>query len=365
MKQYLCLAAIALLQLGGPLFSMTLIPANHPFIQYVGRWDLTDSLHPKHSWPGVYIIVSFTGSSIGIRSNDATNYYNVYIDGTLHRVFHGEKQGDADYILADSLGKGEHTLMLSKRNISFDEIFTVSGFLLDDGARLLPPPPLPARRIEFVGDSFTAAESNEATAQSLPWVERFPVTNIDKGFGPVIARHYGAQYHTTCRSGGGMYCDWQGIRDLTLPERFNRTLMERDTPKWDFKQWVPDLVMVCLGLNDYSGLKGKDATTFTTPSSMSSREGTWRTDTRRSKPTARLPARSLRLSTQPESFRKPFPGSGFWGDAGARHTHPHGVRRSAEGRAAALLAYCRLAGIRPHSGNQYTCSVFEQTHGAS
>ena len=55
-----------------------------------------------------------------------------------------------------------------------------------------------------------------------------------------------------------MYCDWQGIRDLTLPERFNRTLMERDTPKWDFKQWVPDLVMVCLGLNDYSGLKGKD-----------------------------------------------------------------------------------------------------------
>jgi hypothetical protein len=258
MKQYLCLAAIALLQLGGPLFSMTLIPANHPFIQYVGRWDLTDSLHPKHSWPGVYIIVSFTGSSIGIRSNDATNYYNVYIDGTLHRVFHGEKQGDADYILADSLGKGEHTLMLSKRNISFDEIFTVSGFLLDDGARLLPPPPLPARRIEFVGDSFTAAESNEATAQSLPWVERFPVTNIDKGFGPVIARHYGAQYHTTCRSGGGMYCDWQGIRDLTLPERFNRTLMERDTPKWDFKQWVPDLVMVCLGLNDYSGLKGKD-----------------------------------------------------------------------------------------------------------
>jgi hypothetical protein len=36
--------------------------------------------------------------------------------------------------------------------------------------------------------------------------------------------------------------------------------MEAPEPKWDFKQWTPDLVVICLGLNDYSGLKDKDGT---------------------------------------------------------------------------------------------------------
>jgi hypothetical protein len=31
--------------------------------------------------------------------------------------------------------------------------------------------------------------------------------------------------------------------------------MESVEPKWDFGKWVPDVVVVCLGLNDYSGLK--------------------------------------------------------------------------------------------------------------
>jgi hypothetical protein len=109
--------------------------------------------------------------------------------------------------------------------------------------------------MEFVGDSFTAAESNEATVQALGWEERFPVTNIDLGFASLIARHFGAEYHMTCRSGSGMYCDWQGNLAQTIPARFGRTLMESAVPGWDFTKWIPDVVVLCLGLNDYSGLK--------------------------------------------------------------------------------------------------------------
>ena len=43
-----------------------------------------------------------------------------------------------------------------------------------------------------------------------------------------------------------------------MPYYFDRTLMERKEPKWDFKKWIPNLVIICLGLNDFSGLKGKD-----------------------------------------------------------------------------------------------------------
>ena len=246
---------ILILGFSNIMLSAKFIPADNPNIKYFGRWDLSDSLHAKHSWPGVYICAEFTGTSIGIRIIDKTNYYNVYIDREFYKVFHGDKQGEADYILADSLEDTQHSFRLSKRNITFDEIDVFCGFILDDGATLLPPPPEPKLKIEFIGDSFTAAESNESTEQTLTWEARFPVTNIDKGFAPIIARHYNAQYHTVCRSGIGMVSDWQGNFDIALPKFFDRTLMEAKEPKWDFKSWVPNLVVICLGLNDMSGLK--------------------------------------------------------------------------------------------------------------
>jgi hypothetical protein len=65
-----------------------------------------------------------------------------------------------------------------------------------------------------------------------------------------------------------MVCDWQGKTDITLPLLFDRTLMEAANPKWDFKRWIPDLVVVCLGLNDHSGLKEKDGTVSEEKSAM-------------------------------------------------------------------------------------------------
>jgi len=34
--------------------------------------------------------------------------------------------------------------------------------------------------------------------------------------------------------------------------------MDFPEPKWDFQKWQPDLAVVCLGLNDFSGLKDND-----------------------------------------------------------------------------------------------------------
>jgi len=233
-------------------------PANNPDIQYFGRWDMSDSLHPRYSWPGVYIYAEFSGTAIGVRLTDGTNYFNVYIDGKLQSIFHGTTPGEADYILAEHLQNTRHTFLFSRRNITFEKPYTFSGIILDSNAVLLAPPPKPSRKIEFIGDSFTAAESDETDQPHLEWEARFPVTDIDKGFAPLIARHFNAQYMTTCRSGGGLYCDWQGNTAETLPRRFDRTLMESSEPKWDFKQWVPDVAVVCLGLNDLSGVRGKN-----------------------------------------------------------------------------------------------------------
>lgn len=56
---------------------------------------------------------------------------------------------------------GEHRIRLIKMTELLDDIsLYLGGVALDDGARLLPPPPLPCRRLEFIGDSMTCGFGN-------------------------------------------------------------------------------------------------------------------------------------------------------------------------------------------------------------
>ncbi len=136
------------------LFAANFVPANHPHIPYLGRWDKTDPLQPKHSWPGVSIYAEFSGTSVGVRMADHDHYFNVYIDGKFCSVFHGSQSAEADYILAEGLEEGKHTFLLTKRNCAQNRAYALSGLLLDDGGKLLAPPRRDERRrIEFIGDS--------------------------------------------------------------------------------------------------------------------------------------------------------------------------------------------------------------------
>ena len=50
--------------------------------------------------------------------------------------------------------------------------------------------------------------------------------------------------------------DYTGNYSNNLPSEFDRTLLYTPTPKWNYTNWVPNLVVICLGLNDYSGWGG-------------------------------------------------------------------------------------------------------------
>ena len=232
-----------------------LIPADDSRIQYFGRWDMTQSTAPSHSWPGVYIYAEFEGTSIGGRFNDNFNYYNVIIDGEIEAIFHGTNSGITDYTLASGLEDTNHTILLLKRSETGWSSHSFHGFTLEDGKTLLEPSDRPVRKIEFIGDSFTSASGNEAPTQDPPEDMAF-YTNIYEGFGPIIARNYEAQFHMTSISGYGMVLDYTGNYAGNLPDKFNRTNVQTANPVWDFEQWIPNLVVIGLGLNDYSGFGG-------------------------------------------------------------------------------------------------------------
>ncbi len=235
-------------------FSANIISANNSNIQYSGRWDFSNPSAPTHSWPGVYIYAEFEGTSIGIRTNDNASWYNVFIDDTLFSVFHGTSPNVSSYTLKDSLPDGNHKILITLRGETSWTKFSFNGFILDDGKNLLSPPDKPDRKIEFLGDSYTSASGNEWTGSDAAPSDYY--TNIYKGFGSIIARHYNAQYNMTSRGGIGLVHDWQGDYSNNLPDYFDRTLFYTPLPKWNFSSWIPNLVVICLGLNDFSGWGG-------------------------------------------------------------------------------------------------------------
>lgn len=254
-------AAVLLIVFCNLSYSTNIVPASDPNIQYFGRWDFSVPTAPTHSWPGVSVYAEFEGTSIGIRMTDNFCYYNVTIDDTIKFVFHPTIFTTASYTLRSGLSDGHHTIRVTKRNETNWGKFTFNGFVLDDGKNLLTPKQKPAKKIEFIGDSFTCASGNEWTSNdSAPPDDSY--TNIDEGFGAIIARYYDAQFHLTSASGFGLIQDWQGNTSNNLPAIFDRALEYISLPKWNFGQWIPDLVVICLGLNDFNSWHGYDSLTI-------------------------------------------------------------------------------------------------------
>ena len=68
-------------------------------------------------------------------------------------------------------------------------------------------------------------------------------------YGALTARALNAQYHITAWSGIGLIhscCDMTN----TMPDVYDRMYLDQATPKWDFAQYIPDVVTICLGQND-------------------------------------------------------------------------------------------------------------------
>jgi endoglucanase len=240
------------------------VPADNPNIQYFGRFDFSNPKQPACDWPGCYIETRFTGTSIAVKLSGGTNDFNVFIDGQAKPKI-AMSNGKTTYVAASALADGSHSLLLTKRTEGFSGVTAFTGFQLDDGKSLQAPPPRAvAKKIQFIGDSFTAGYGDEATVVSCP--ERQPYDNNYVAYGPVTARALGAEYSVQAVSGIGLvhnYGDSLPLSANPLPAYFDRTLFGRGAPTWDMTKWIPDLIVIALGTNDFSTMVKPSETQYT------------------------------------------------------------------------------------------------------
>lgn len=227
------------------------IDADDENIEYIGRFDFSNTKSVKFDWSGVQIRTRFEGTSCSIKLKDGNNDYNVFIDGKLHKIF--QTTADTIYVLANGLPDKVHSLLITKRTEALFGIGTFEGFILDGGKDLVESFEIikRKRKIEFVGDSYFTGFGADGNSSDCLFSRE--TENSYLSFGPQLARKLNADYSIVAISGVGVtknYGDSLRTSEYPLPYYYERTCMN-DSLLWNFSGWQPDVVVVRLGRNDY------------------------------------------------------------------------------------------------------------------
>ncbi|GEM_PF-1127722 len=216
----------------------TLVPADDPAMQRVGRWDLTDPAAPRCGWQGSALQVGFRGTGVGVLFDTGSRSESlraVVDDDHLGSVKQELEPGLALHVLARDLDDGEHTLEWVKET-NYGSAGTLTGVVVF-GSGLTEPPSRPARRIEFYGDSNLAGYSLESE-QNRGGVDR---DGHHFGYAGIIGRLFDAEVQNI---------SWSGSRIAQVHDRFTRVDYDAADDTWDFASNPADLVVVNLGAND-------------------------------------------------------------------------------------------------------------------
>jgi lysophospholipase L1-like esterase len=215
--------------------------------KYTGRFDFSDPRGPWFAWSASMIGARFSGTGIKARLNSpGDNYFTVLLDdeiiiNSLHVA------GEKVFTLATAQKAGIHNISLFKRtefNIGKAQFL---GFEVENGILLEPAEAL-ERRIEIVGDSISCGfgiEGDQTTAYDPKFDNSFA------SYGSLSARMLGAECFDISCSGYGVIREYTGDTNNIIPNVYSLILPGTKT-EWDFKSWIPQVVVINLGTNDFS-----------------------------------------------------------------------------------------------------------------
>ena len=221
-------------------------------IGYMGRFDFSDPECVFFAFPGCQIQALFEGSSLAMLVKPGSGYFMVEIDDQdAFKV--NTLSNDSIYILAHSLPQGVHKAIITYCNEGLYMRPGFKGFLIDQKKKLRKKYALPDRKIEFIGNSMTCGFGVEAASEE----EKFSDANSNffYSYAFLTAKSLNAQYVATARSGIGVYRNYDGPSTGNancMPNVYDRINIEDEDKKWDFSNYIPDVVCINLGTNDVS-----------------------------------------------------------------------------------------------------------------
>lgn len=218
----------------------------------VGRVKRAADGTVRYSWPGVSFEGRFHGTGVGVVLDDADNDYDVQVDGATVATLVTPGRTVAR---VDGLADGAHRVRVVKRTESPWAAGRFGGFVAAPGGGILPSPRARRRQIEFIGDSYTAGYGNVSEIRDCSGnggVNRN--SNADLSFGALTARKLDADFQINAFSGRGMVRNYNGGEPGTdFRTYYDRALLNVEGDVWRKPHsWCPQVVVVGLGINDFS-----------------------------------------------------------------------------------------------------------------
>jgi lysophospholipase L1-like esterase len=244
-----------------PSESTGIIDADDPNIQYVGRFNRSNLKKAVFDWPGVYIRATFTGTSCSIRLNDGENLYAVTIDDQEPEVL--QTDTSTVYSIATGLADTVHTILIEKRTEASIGKGEFLGFILDEKRSLITQNSVRDRRIEYIGNSITCGYGVEGENANSPFTPE--TENATLSYAALVGRALSADYAMIAYSGKGVvrnYGDPNKTSPDPMPSLYDRTCCFDSTLVWNFTSWIPQVVVINLGTNDFSTQPYPDKSVF-------------------------------------------------------------------------------------------------------
>lgn len=238
-----------------------IIKPDHEYLYYEGRIDFSDYQAPVFVYPNSLVAVNFTGRTIKVQIENNNSYFDNYLgyilDGVQNKIHLPGQKEKVWITIGEGMEDTDHKLTIFKRMDGCHE-YTLYGFDLPEGGRILKPSPVFRKCMEFYGDSVTAGEVSEAvdyTGQPDP-EHNGEYSNAYFSYAAIAARMLKARIHNISQGGAALMDgtgwfrepDAIGMESIYDKQRYNLELGEMKT--WNFRKYRPQVVVIAIGQND-------------------------------------------------------------------------------------------------------------------
>lgn len=217
-------------------------------IKYSGRFDFSNENKVDFGWAKTSLSINFIGNKVYADiESDGEDYFLVVLDGEIYNNCFpvGERKL---YKLVEDIEYGEHSLELVKRTEAFVGTCNFYGFEIFDG-KILESSKEKELKIEIFGDSISCGYGNESENEFGEFNSKDE--NSYLSYGAIAARKLNAELNLTSWGGLGLVRNYDDSK-RPLPERIEWITNKDINKKWNFSSYVPDIVLINLGTNDFN-----------------------------------------------------------------------------------------------------------------
>lgn len=228
------------------------IPVTSPALRVTGRADWSKKDQVSISWSGSAFTIGFEGTALKIELDATYNLFDVFVDGeTLpSKVIDRSKPlyESEEIIVVEGLPEGSHFVRIQRNTeINYGKN-TLKSIKVQGKASPSALPAMPQKKIEFIGNSITCG-------LGILNKENDPAGFLSEdhfySYAGQAARLLDAEEHCVCFSGKGITRNFDASTTQLIPDIYGKLSLQSET-SWNPSDWVPDLIFINLGTNDFN-----------------------------------------------------------------------------------------------------------------